>query len=240
MESLRELARVFLNPTSLWSGLIVVTLTFLILRKIHKPAIAISESETSLGQFAQVIFTDCFFQPTAAPGELPDYIDLDGLLRKPALLKDLAKKISDVLTRWPVAKICFFEKDSGPLGVVPLAGLVASIMERPISIARPLRDVMAISLKGEPIRKGDEVVLVHDLLTSGFQILPAVNYIHELGAKVIAVVVCVDREEKKQRKDEDFLRLGLPVIKIYTLTEIKKALPPTENGPHHPDVCHPN
>lgn len=241
MDPLKELVRVFLNPTSLYSGLIVVTLTFLVLRKIHKPELSIIEGKAYLSQFAQAVFTDCFFQPTAAARALHDYIDIDGLLRRPALLKEIAKKISGVLSRWPSAKICFFEKDSGPLGVVPLAGLVASILERPISILRPLRDVVAISLKGESIRQGDEVVLVHDLLTTGFQILPAVDFLHTLGARVIAVVVCVDREEKEELKDEDFLKLDLPVIRIHTLSEVKEAFnPSTKNGRHQNDVCYPN
>ncbi|OGH70453.1 MAG: hypothetical protein A2754_03650 [Candidatus Magasanikbacteria bacterium RIFCSPHIGHO2_01_FULL_47_8] len=67
------------------------------------------------------------------------------------------------------------------------------------------------------IKPGDHVVIVDGVLITGDSVLRAIRAVKELGAKVLGVLVVVDREEGGREKLED---LGYTVVSLYTASEI--------------------
>lgn len=250
MEQISQAMRVFFDPEGLLVGFVLVLLTLLTIRILYgRKEEATDEPtydlflETMIGR----VFTGCEFQPTAGKRTLPDYIDMDAILTEPKLLEGISSRIVKALEKYPSAKICFSEKDSGPVGVLSIAGLIASKSGKPVSIIRPRRNVEKMTVKGEPIKDGDQIVLIQDVLTTAFQVLQVIRTVEKIGASVIAVVACVDREENK---DADVIKRNIEFISVSTMTEINNYINkmPDERlhhlaiggSKHTSSVCHPN
>lgn len=212
---LTVLIEIFLNPTNLLLSLILAVITVAIFFAFFRDTLQVSVK--LLRTFAKA-HENCEFEATAG-GRIKDYFDADRLLMgSPDVLEEVAGQIVKVLKKYPEAKVVFVEKDSGPVGMLFMEGLVASKLGRPTSIVRPRRDIWKMAVKGAGIGKGDEIVLIQDVLRSGYQVIQANRILEKLGARVIAVVTLVDREEEK---DNDFARKNIDVIAITKLSEIE-------------------
>lgn len=64
-----------------------------------------------------------------------------------------------------------------------------------------------------PLKVGDRVVVIEDVLTTGASVLRAIQAIEEYGCQVIGVIVIVDRQENGKQLVE---RCGYPVWAIIT------------------------
>lgn len=220
MTAIIELLRIFFDPLSVLFWIVIAVLTVVILQRIYRRENhdIVERDIILLESFAQVC-TSSEYEATAG-GRIPNYFDADKfLMMNTDLLEKISIWITEELRRYPFAKICFIEKDSGPIGMLSLVCLVGSKLRRPISTIRQLRDVEKMMIKGESINPGDQVVLVHDLIRSGFQILRAMHKLQKLGVHVIAVIALVDREEEK---DIEFLKSGIKLISFAKLSEIQK------------------
>ena len=226
MNEISSFVRVVFDPVNVGVGIVVVALTLTILRRVYKEEPAPSRT-SFLARFVTA-YENCEFQATAA-GRLTNYFDADRLLMaSPDLLQELSLWFVDKLQRYPSAKVCFIEKDSGPVGALLMASLLASQLGRPVSTVRPRREVWKMAIEGEPINQGDEVILIQDVVTSGFQIVQGMRPLEKRGARVVAVMALVDREE--QRMDEDFVAKNIDLITVRKLSEIQKdKKEPTEH-----------
>ncbi|MDP3919982.1 MAG: orotate phosphoribosyltransferase [Candidatus Omnitrophota bacterium] len=54
---------------------------------------------------------------------------------------------------------------------------------------------MQKQIEGPPLKKGDRVVVVEDVVTTGASVLKAIKEIEKMHAKVVKVICLVDREE---------------------------------------------
>lgn len=159
-------------------------------------------------------------------GRLFNYFDTDqALMCDPELLARVSKFITEILKKYPTEKICFVEKDSGPIGSLVLSGLISSMTKRPTSTIRTRRDVQAMSVKGSMLASGDEVVLIQDVVTTGFQVLLATETIEKFGARVVAVISLLDRKEEKL---ENFEKKNIILYSYQTLSP-ETILGVTEN-----------
>jgi orotate phosphoribosyltransferase len=68
--------------------------------------------------------------------------------------------------------------------------------------------------------KGDRVLIVEDVITTGGSTLKAIDRAKKCGLKVQGVIVLIDRQEGGREKVEE---LGLPVKALLTRAEIFKA-----------------
>lgn len=68
-----------------------------------------------------------------------------------------------------------------------------------------------------PIDKGDRVVIVEDVATSGGSALQAVDAVESMGARVVAVVAVLDRKAGAQ---EAFERRGIPFHSLLTIDDL--------------------
>lgn len=206
---------IFLNPTNLLLSLILAVITVAVFFSFFRDTLQVSIK--LLHEFAKA-HENCEFEATAG-GRIKDYFDADRLLMgSPDVLEEVAGQIVKMLKKYPHAKVGFIEKDSGPVGMLIMEGLIASKLGRPTSTVRPRRDVWKTAIKGDPIEKGDEVVLIQDVLRTGFQVIKAIRILEKRGAHTIAVITLVDREEEK---DNEFARKNIDVIAITKLSEIE-------------------
>lgn len=69
-----------------------------------------------------------------------------------------------------------------------------------------------------PLKKGDNVVVLEDVITTGGSVLSAIQTVEEFGAKVVKVLSVVDREEG----GEEFLKQkGYPLFPIFKKSELR-------------------
>lgn len=68
-----------------------------------------------------------------------------------------------------------------------------------------------------PLKKGDKVAILEDVITTGGSVYQAIQTVEEFGAKVEKVLILVDREEGGVKFLAD---KGYPVYPIFTKTEL--------------------
>ncbi len=69
------------------------------------------------------------------------------------------------------------------------------------------------------VQKGDRVIIVDDVITTGGSTIRAIEAARDFGLRVIKVIVLVDREEGGKEAIE---KLGPQVEAIFTLSELKE------------------
>ena len=162
-------------------------------------------------------YESCEFEATAG-GRIRNYFDADRLLMtNPACLGELSDRIVDVLSKYPNAKVCFTEKDSGPVGMLGMQALITYKIGRPTSTIRMCRDVLSMVVKGQQIVQGDEVVLVQDVVRTGRQIAETSELLERFGATVVGAIVLVDREESRS---EVFREKKIELFAMMPLSEV--------------------
>lgn len=109
------------------------------------------------------------------------------------------------------------------LGADPVAYALAH------AAAREGRDLDAFTVRKEAkshgtgrrieggFRRGSEVVVVEDVVTTGDSALRAVQVVEESGGRVVGVLTVVDREESGRERLE---RAGYPLVALFTASEL--------------------
>lgn len=103
-----------------------------------------------------------------------------------ALGERFAKHVDDRIDRLAGAE----------LGGIPLVAATSIATGKPsILIRNQKKDYgTAKQLEGR-LEKGDRVLIVEDIATTGGQVLEAAKLLQELGAKVVKIVAVIDRQE---------------------------------------------
>lgn len=99
---------------------------------------------------------------------------------------------------------------AGPeLGAVALAAAGSLASRKPFFIVRNAKKDYGTSktIEGK-LEKGDKVVLVEDIVTTGGQVIEAIKNISDAGAQVIKVIVALDRLEGGRENIEKALPQG--------------------------------
>lgn len=152
-------------------------------------------------------------------GTSPYYINLRTVPSHPELL--------DLVTDAYVAKLKDLKLDFNRVaGVatagVPIATLVAYKLRKPFLYARKSEKAHGTqSLIEGVVNKGDSVVVVDDVITSGLNLKKAIDALYELGAKVSHAVVLVDRE---QGGKENLAAAGVELVSLMTASKLIEEL----------------
>jgi orotate phosphoribosyltransferase len=136
------------------------------------------------------------------------YYDLDLVLRDPKATRRVtdwyASAVEDVERRHGrVDRLVFFEKDSGPVGALVLAGALIEKTGVPGMIVRPRRKFQVASVKGAcQITKDAVVVLISDVATTGTSMEAALDVLIERGIRPTEAIVYVKRNVATTRLGE--------------------------------------
>lgn len=111
------------------------------------------------------------------------------------------------------------------MGADPISAAVAmASFSRPPGIEafvirkEPKKHGMALQLEG-CVKKGDTVVIVDDVVTTGASTIKAIDVAESQGVKILAVIVLLDRQEQNGMKN--ILDRGYPA---YSILELKDFL----------------
>lgn len=140
-------------------------------------------------------------------GLINDFFDADVILSDPkkleAILPAILVDLESILSQHRNAKLAFTEKDSGPVGVISIAALLSLETNAPFLIVRPKCKILEMAIKGGELAKGDKVILIQDVITTGNQVVMAHDVIKQFGAKIVGVVSLFDREENRKKQFVD-------------------------------------
>ncbi|MGE5609578.1 MAG: orotate phosphoribosyltransferase [Bacillota bacterium] len=118
------------------------------------------------------------------------YLDKYRFETQPDVLKELGKLFAERVGPG-VDRIAGAE-----LGAVPLAAAAAMASGKPFVIVRnKKKDYGTSKLVEGVLNKGETVMIVEDVLTTGGQVLEAAKSLQDAGAKVDRIVAVIDRME---------------------------------------------
>jgi len=119
------------------------------------------------------------------------YVNMKMAITDPKILKTIAEIVSNEIIEEKIDKI------AGPaLGAVPIATAISLESEKPmLMIRKAKKDYGTSELIEGILKKGDSVVVVEDVTTTGNSLLKAIKAIEENGGNVKRAVVIVDRDE---------------------------------------------
>lgn len=148
----------------------------------------------------------------------PVYIDLRILVSYPKVLKLVGKAFASVLENLEFDRIA-----AVPYAALPLAAAVSLLMNKPWIYTRKEAKDHGIQKPIEGLyHKGERVVVIDDLITTGASKLEVIQPIEAGGLKVKDIVVLVDREQggKEQLAEKGYKLHG--IINFSAMLEILK------------------
>ncbi len=144
------------------------------------------------------------------------YINIKKATTNPAILIEITKAM---------AKYVLNEKIAGiELGSVPLAVALSIQTGKPFVIVRKENKTHGTKemIEGD-LLKGEDVLVVEDVVTTGGSVVRAINVLKENGANVKKVLAVVDREEGGKENIEKEGIEFIPLLKVSSLlSKIKK------------------
>ncbi len=132
----------------------------------------------------------------------PFYIDLRILISYPKVLRDVAYVYKEILDN-----LSFDRMMAVPYTAIPIATAISLLNKKPLIYSR--KEVKNYGIK-RPIEgeyeKGEKVVLIDDMITTGGSKIENIRLIESLGLKVKDVVVLFDRLQggKEELKKEGY------------------------------------
>jgi orotate phosphoribosyltransferase len=154
---------------------------------------------------------------TLASGRESDYyVDMKKAITDPILLREIGQLMAEKIASEKVDKI------AGPaLGAVPIATAVSLTSGIPMLMIRKSKKGYGTSklIEGE-LEKGDRVVVVEDVTTTGNSLLKAIKAVKDNGGVVIRALVAVDREEGAR---ENLLKKGVKLEPLVTKSDFQGA-----------------
>ncbi len=144
----------------------------------------------------------------------PYYVDAKRALTEPEVLRAIANRMAALARE--VDRIAGVE-----LGAVPLAAAVALESGKPYVMVRkqPKEHGTKAGYEGA-LNRGDRVLFVEDVVTTGGTLVAAIERMREAGAVVEAAVVIVDRREGGR---EALAKIGVRLHSLLTAEDLLAA-----------------
>ncbi|CAG9572089.1 putative OMPDCase-OPRTase [Leishmania major strain Friedlin] len=120
----------------------------------------------------------------------PIYIDLRRLVTYPAIMRLVAREYAKVLRHYK------FDRIAGlPYAALPIASAISNEMNVPLIYPRREAKIYGTkaAIEGE-YKKGDRVVIIDDLVSTGETKVEAIEKLRSAGLEVVSIVVLVDRD----------------------------------------------
>lgn len=145
------------------------------------------------------------------------YLDKYLFSTRPEVLQDLgvlfAERISALSAAQPITRLAGAE-----LGGIPLVTVASLETRLPCVFVRNQKKDYGTSKQVEGVvEKGDRLILLEDVATTGGQALEAVSVLRDLGADVRAVIATIDRQEGARQNIE---AAGLTFESLFTKADL--------------------
>lgn len=147
----------------------------------------------------------------------PIYIDLRLLISYPRILNKVAKAYLPILKRMKYDRLAAI-----PYTALPITGAISLLNKKPwIFTRKEQKDYGTKKLIEGIYKKGETVVLIDDLITTGGSKFESVEKLRKEGLRIKNVVVLIDRSKKGIDKEfkQNKLRLR-SVLKIKQILEV--------------------
>ncbi|RNC52784.1 orotidine-5-phosphate decarboxylase/orotate phosphoribosyltransferase, partial [Trypanosoma cruzi] len=143
----------------------------------------------------------------------PIYLDLRRLVTHPSILRVVAREYANVL------RTLQFDRLVGlPYAALPIATAIS--LEMNIPLVYPRREAKSYGTKAAiegDYKKGDRVVVIDDIVTTGGTKLEAIEKLKAAGLEIVSIVVLIDREMGAKK----FLgSLGYELEAVVTLSQL--------------------
>ena len=152
---------------------------------------------------------------TLSSGRESDYyVDMKKAITDPQILSQVSKIISQLISDDDIDRV------AGPaLGAVPIATAVALHSGIPMLMIRKAQKDYGTSqlIEGE-LNRGDKVIVVEDVTTTGHSLLKAVRAVQDNGGLVERTFVVVDREEGAV---EELKKQGVTLEPLVSISEVR-------------------
>jgi uridine monophosphate synthetase len=156
----------------------------------------------------------------------PYYVDLACLISSPKDLYTVAEiaacEIKNIMAVARIDKLASIEL-KGAL-ILPSIGYQVNL---PCTVVRKEEKAYGVMgrIAGSEVTKGDNILFFDDVLSEGLSKIEGIRPLEELGAKIVHLMVVVDRQQGGREKLE---KLGYIVHTLAKISEIVKCL--LENG----------
>lgn len=147
----------------------------------------------------------------------PYYIDIRKLVSFPGLMK----KVTAVY--WSIVKKLKFNRLAGvPYAALPTASIMSVLYNVPMVYTRKEKQTHGITklVQGE-YKKGEKVIVIDDIITTGASKLMVIKPLKESGLKVKDIVLLVDRENGGKKIIE---KEGYKLHTVYLMSDMIKFL----------------
>lgn len=132
--------------------------------------------------------------------------------------------------RWSVDAVGGLTLGADPIAyATALASVTSPPLVRAFTVRKEVKQHGTGRLIEGPMREGDRVVVIEDVITTGGSALRAAEAVQRAGAVISGILALVDREEGGRAVLEG---QGFQVICLATLSELL-ALPPAGDAPAH-------
>jgi len=147
------------------------------------------------------------------------YLDKYLFTSRPEILRPLAERFAKRLGAIEQDLSLRIDRLAGAeLGGIPLVTAAALETGLPCIFVRNAKKDYGTSKQIEgTVNKGDRIVLLEDVATSGGQAVEAVKALRDAGADVLAVIVTIDREEGAR---EAITAAGVRFEAVFTKTDL--------------------
>eukprot|EP00744_Colponema_vietnamica_P001424 GILI01002366.1.p1 GENE.GILI01002366.1~~GILI01002366.1.p1 ORF type:complete len:460 (-),score=94.68 GILI01002366.1:108-1487(-) len=146
----------------------------------------------------------------------PIYLDLRRLVSHPKILQLVAREYGKVLSNIEYDRLVGL-----PYAALPIGTAVSLEVNKPLIY--PRREAKAYGTKATiegDYKKGDRVVIIDDLVTTGETKIEAIEKLEAVGLKVVAIVVLIDRQ---MGATEYLGQRGFSFRAVTTLTDLLQA-----------------
>lgn len=135
------------------------------------------------------------------------YVDVDKFLRIPRNVEKVGDWFESLLeveekVNGRIDRLAFLENEAGPVGAISLKDFICSRTGKSSIIIRLRKEIDELAVKGAPyqkdwevatVGKGERIMLVSDVATSGWSIHKAAKRVETVGGRVDTAVVLFDR-----------------------------------------------
>lgn len=142
----------------------------------------------------------------------PVYIDLRVLVSYPKMLKKVARAYLSVLN-----KLKFDRMAAVPYTALPITAFVSFLNEKPwLYLRKEVKDYGTKKAFEGEFKKGEVVVLIDDMITTGASKIEAITPLLAVGVKIKDIVVLFDRQQGGR---EYLQKQGYQLHSVFTLKQ---------------------